>query len=499
MPKKIFIILGNQLFPVKNLKSFKDDHTFFMCEDYGLCTYEKHHKHKILLFLSTMRSYAEDLKTNKYKIVYKKIEDKDFKDSYEDKLKKIISSNKIQEVSFFEIEDKKFEKRIMSFLKKLNIKINMISSPMFMCSRIDFKEHIELNKNNLMANFYKYIRKKNNILIEGNGQPVGGKWSFDKDNRKKIPKDTKIPLFPKINETKHTQTLKPIIENMFAKHPGSTDNFWLATNVNDVNKLLNFFIKEKSNLFGDYEDAVTQQDNIVFHSALSPYLNLGLVTPDIIIKKILLHHDKTPIKLNSLEGYIRQVLGWREFMRGVYQNYSLEMESKNFFDHNRKMKNCWYEGNTGLPPLDHAIQNATTYGWSHHIERLMILSNIMNLCEIHPTIVYKWFMEMFVDSAEWVMVPNVYGMGLYSDGGIFATKPYICGSSYFLKMMDFKKGDWCNTMDGLYWRFIDKNRDFFLSNPRLSMMVRIYDKMKLERKKLILSEAEKFIKEKTFI
>ena len=370
---------------------------------------------------------------------------------------------------------------------------------MFMCSRTDFKEHIELNKNNLMANFYKYIRKKNNILIESNGKPVGGKWSFDKDNRKKIPRDTKIPLFPKISETKHTLALKPIIENMFPKNPGNTDNFWLATNVNDVNKLINFFIKEKSNLFGDYEDAVTQQDNIVFHSALSPYLNLGLVTPDIIIKKILLHHDKTPIKLNSLEGYIRQVLGWREFMRGVYQNYSLEMESKNFFDHNRKMKNCWYEGNTGLPPLDHAILNAATYGWSHHIERLMILSNIMNLCEIHPTIVYKWFMEMFVDSAEWVMAPNVYGMGLYSDGGIFATKPYICGSSYFLKMMDFKKGDWCNTMDGLYWRFIDKNRDFFLSNPRLSMMVRIYDKMKPERKKLILSEAEKFIIDKTFI
>ena len=497
MSKKLFIVLGNQLFPIKNLKSFKDEHVFFMCEDYGLCTYEKHHKHKILLFLSAMRSYADDLKKNKYKIIYKKIEDKDFKESYEDKLKKIISSNKIQEVSFFEIEDKKFEKRIISFIKKLNIKINMISSPMFMCSREDFKEHIELNKNNLMANFYKYIRKKNNILIEGNDQPIGGKWSFDKDNRKKIPKDTKIPLFPKINETKHTQVLKPIIENMFSKHSGSTDNFWLATDVNDVNKLLNFFIKEKSNLFGDYEDAVTQQDNIVFHSALSPYLNLGLVTPDIIIKKILSHHDKTPIKLNSLEGYIRQILGWREFMRGIYQNYSHDMENKNYFNHTNKMRKSWYEGNTGLPPLDHAITNADRYGWSHHIERLMILSNIMNLCEIKPVIVYKWFMEMFVDSSDWVMVPNVYGMGLYSDGGIFATKPYICGSSYFLKMMDFQKGEWCDTMDGLYWRFINKNRKFFLSNARLAMMVRVFDKMKTERKKHILSRADIFIKENT--
>ena len=201
--------------------------------------------------------------------------------------------------------------------------------------------------------------------------------------------------------------------------------------------------------------------------------------------------------MNSLEGYIRQVIGWREFMRGIYQSYSEKMETRNFFKQNRKMKKSWYDGTTGLPPLDYAIKNALNHGWSHHIERLMILSNIMNLCEIKPTVVYKWFMEMFVDSSDWVMVPNVYGMGLFSDGGIFATKPYICGSSYFMKMMDFKKGDWCNIMDGLYWRFIDRNRKFFLKNPRLSMMVRIFDKMKTDRKKLILPAAEIFIKQNT--
>jgi deoxyribodipyrimidine photolyase-related protein len=271
----------------------------------------------------------------------------------------------------------------------------------------------------------------------------------------------------------------------------------LATEFDDVVKLLNFFIKEKSNLFGDYEDAVNQKDNILFHSALSPYINLGLITPEFIIQKVLDFHKKNKIRMNSLEGYIRQVIGWREFMRGIYQSYSEEMETKNFFKQNRKMKKSWYEGTTGLPPLDHAIKNALNHGWSHHIERLMILSNIMNLCEIKPNVVYKWFMEMFVDSSDWVMVPNVYGMGLFSDGGIFATKPYICGSAYFMKMMDFKKGEWCNTMDGLYWRFIDRNRNFFLTNPRLSMMVRIFDKMKTDRKKLILSEADKFIKQNT--
>ena len=495
---KLHIVLGNQLFPLKYLEDFKDDHIIFMAEDNELCTYEKHHKLKILLFLSAMRSYADNLKKNNFKIEYVKIDTSDFKKEYLEKLKKVIKSKKISEITSFEIEDKFFEKKIQEFSKKNKIKWNIIKSPMFLNSREEFNNYLEKNNRPFMATFYKNTRKKMNILMKKDGNPEGGKWSFDEDNRKKLPKDIKIPKFPKIKETKHTKNLKPIIEKMFKNHPGDTKNFWLATEYDDVIKLFNFFLKEKSNLFGDYEDAVDQRNNILFHSALSPYINLGLITPDLIIDKTLMFHKKNKIRLNSLEGYIRQVIGWREFMRGVYQKYSNEMETRNFFRQNRKMKDSWYDGSTGLPPLDYAIKNALNYGWSHHIERLMILSNIMNLCELKPKIVYKWFMEMFVDSSDWVMVPNVYGMGLFSDGGIFATKPYICGSSYFMKMMDFKKGDWCNTMDGLYWRFINRNRSFFLKNPRLSMMVRIYDKMKVERKKLILSEAEKFINKNTY-
>jgi len=495
---KLFFILGNQLFPLKYLDKFKKDHMIYMAEDYELCTYEKHHKLKILLFLSAMRSYVDNLKKNKFKIEYQKIDNKEFKDDYLNKLKKILNSQKIKEVSSFEIEDKFFEKKISRFFKKENIQWNIIQTPMFLNSRNDFKNYLNKTKKPFMATFYKSIRKKSGILVGSDGNPIGDKWSFDEDNRNKLPKDIIIPKFPKIRETNNTKILKPIIEKLFSDHPGSTDNFWFATEYEDVLKLLNFFIKEKLNLFGDYEDAVNQKNNILFHSTLSPYINLGLITPELVIKKVLDFHKKNKIRINSLEGFIRQIIGWREFMRGIYQSYSNDMENTNFFKQSRKMKKSWYQGNTGLPPLDYAIKNAVNYGWSHHIERLMILSNIMNLCEIKPTIVYKWFMEMFVDSSDWVMVPNVYGMGLFSDGGIFATKPYICGSSYFMKMMDFKKGDWCNTMDGLYWRFINRNRNFFLKNPRLSMMVRIFDKMKIERKKLILFEAEKFINKNTY-
>jgi deoxyribodipyrimidine photolyase-related protein len=495
---KLFFILGNQLFPPKYLDRFKRGHLFYMAEDYELCTYEKHHKQKILLFLSSMRSYADKLKNNKYRLEYSKIEDKSFKNTYFEKLKKIISQKKITGISSFEVEDKFFEKKLKSFFIKSKIKWTIIQSPMFLNSRDEFKTYLSKTKKPFMATFYKEVRRKSGILMGADGTPIGGKWSFDDENRNKLPKNISAPKFPKISESKHTKNLKSIIEKLFSKHPGSTHNFWFATDYDNVIKLLNFFIIEKSNLFGDYEDAVNQKDNILFHSVLSPYLNLGLITPEIVIQKILNFHKKNKIKFNSLEGYIRQVIGWREFMRGVYQNYSDQMEGKNFFKHNRKMKSSWYEANTGLLPLDYAIKNALTYGWSHHIERLMILSNLMNLCEVKPIYAYKWFMEMFVDSSDWVMVPNVYGMGLFSDGGIFATKPYICGSSYIFKMMDFKKGDWCNIMDGLYWRFINRNRNFFLKNPRLSMMVRIFDKMNNERKKLILKEADKFIKKNTY-
>ena len=490
---KLFIILGNQLFNPKYLSNYKD-HLFFMSEDYELCTFEKHHKLKILLFLSSMRSYRDELKSKNFKVFYKDM-NSNFKVSYEEKLAKIIKDKKIKEVSFFEIEDKPFEKRILDLFKKINVNINQIKTPMFLMDREGFKEYLSKYKKPFMANFYKIVRTKMNILMDKNGKPKGDKWSFDEDNRKKLPKIIKIPEISKLKNTKHTDELKKFVELNFKDHPGYTKNFWFPTTRIDAHKQFDKFLKERIKLFGDYEDAVSDKSNTMFHSALSPSINLGLITPEEILIKLKKIEKKVPI--NSFEGYIRQIIGWREFMRGIYQNFNTQMSNSNFFNHKRKMKRSWYDGTTGLDPLDFSIKNAERLGWSHHIERLMILSNIMNLCEIQPKQVYKWFMEMFVDSSDWVMSPNVYGMGLYSDGGIFATKPYICGSSYFLKMMHFKKGPWCDVMDGLYWKFINKNKKFFLKNPRLAMMVRVFEKMNKDRKTRIFKAANKFIKKNT--
>ena len=494
MKKKLFLILGNQLFNLSFFKQFKENHVFFMCEDYGLCSFQKHHKMKILLFLSAMRSFADELTENGFELIYKKIEDDDFKIDFLEKLQRIIKRYKIDEITLYEIEDKPFEKKIFSKLQN-KITINYLNSPMFLNSRDEFKNYLKNVKKPFMATFYKNQRIKQRILVDEDNKPIGNKWSFDEDNRKKIPKNFNFPPKFEFKQTAHTSNLKKIIQQIFPNNYGNLNNFWFCTTRKDVHNFFNFFLKEKFNFFGDYEDAVDKRDNVLFHSALSPYLNLGLITPSEIIFKI---KNITPEKINSYEGYVRQIIGWREFIRGIYQNFDEKLENTNFFNHKRKMKSSWYSGSTGLEPLDFSINNSIKFGWTHHIERLMILSNIMNLCEINPSQVYKWFMEMFVDSSDWVMSPNVYGMGLFSDGGIFATKPYICGSAYFLKMMDFKKGPWCDIMDGLYWSFINKNKSFFQANPRLSMMVRVLNKLNPERKQKIFKAAENFKNENTY-
>ena len=493
---KGFLSLGNMLFSKEHIKDYKKHH-FFMAEDYGLCTYEKHHKQKILLFLSAMRSYAEELSAAKYQVTYYDCNHSLFKKSYETKLLEFIKKNSIKEMVSFEVEDKFLEQRLHSFFLKNKVSYQTIKSPMFVTTRKDFTDYLQSNKKPFMATFYKLQRTKMNVLIQDKNKPVGGKWSFDEENRKKLPKVITIPKVQSFKMSEHTKKLKPFVEKNFSSHPGILDSFNHPTTRKDAIKLYLNFLKEKFALFGDYEDSMTVKSHTVFHSMLSPIINLGLITPATLIRETLDFAKANKIPLNSLEGYVRQIIGWREFMRGIYQNYEKRLLNTNFFNHQRKLSKSWYDGTTGIVPLDHAIKNCLQFGYTHHIERLMVVCNLMNLSGIQPVQVYKWFMEMYVDSSDWVMAPNVMGMGLFSDGGIFATKPYICGSSYILKMSDYPKGEWCEVMDGLYWKFIQDHKDFFLKNYRLAMMAKLLEKMDSVRKKRILSKADEFIHQNT--
>lgn len=487
---QLLIILGDQLFPIKHYSYYADAHVF-MKEDAELCTHFKYHKHKIIFFLASMRRYAEELKQEGHKVIYKFIED----GSYLENLAATVKKLKIKEILVPEIQDKFFERTITDFCIDHDLKLEFIESPMFLTSREIFKQYLKGHKRPFMRTFYESERVRQGIMVDG-GAPWGGKWSYDEDNRKKVPKVLKIAARPKFPMPAVVEAVKTLVDELFPDHPGKTENFWLPTNRADSLKALNHFLKHNLHSFGDYQDAITTRDNFMFHALLSPMINNGMLPPKEIIEKAIKYyqaHEKE-IPLSSLEGFVRQIMGWREFVRGIYQNYSEKEDKLNFFKHKRKLSKAWYTGETGILPVDDAIKKASTFGYCHHIERLMILSNFMLLCEIDPRQVHMWFMEMFVDSADWVMGPNVYGMGQFSDGGIFATKPYISGSNYILKMSDYKKGEWSEIWDGLFWRFINKNREFMKKQHRLSFMVGTFDKMDKAKRDLHLKNAANFLK-----
>lgn len=492
--KKAHIVLGNQLFKLD--KNYKDK-IIFMAESWDLCTYEKHHKNKIVLFLSAMRHFKEEHEKKGFKFAYYELE----KDrTFETCLLDFIKKQKIKDFSILEIADKPFEKKIEKMFKQNKLDLTLLPNPMFLNSKKDFKDYLSKQKKPFMKTFYEQQRKQLGVLIDKDQKPEGGKWSYDSENRKKLPKNISSFNHYKVKNSPVVEKVITLVNSNFKNHPGTTEHFNFPVTRKGYEKVFDFFLHEKLQNFGDYQDAISNKDPFLYHSLISPGLNMGLLDPkDIVIKTEKWYEDgRTQSPLASVEGFLRQVIGWREFVKGIYDNFSDKQESTNFFNHKRKMKACWYDGTTGLPPLDDAIKKSLNHGYAHHIDRLMILSNVMLLSELDPKQVHKWFMEMFIDSSEWVMGPNVYGMGQFSDGGVFATKPYVSGSNYILKMTsDYKKGDWCDIWDGLYWRFIDKNKDFYKTNARMPFAVSTLEKMKSEKKERIFKCANDFIKSTT--
>lgn len=486
---KAVLILGNQLFePEKYLKTVDSNTIIYMREDHELCTHFKYHKHKIIFFLAAMRRYAQELKKAGFTVHYENLDEK-AKQTFDESFANFLKTRKIKELSFFEIEDKFFETRILALCKNKSIEVNVMTSPMFLTSRQQFKDYLGKSKKPFMKSFYEGQRKRLKIMLDTDGRPLGGQWSFDEDNRKALPKTYSERKVLKYKADAIDNEVIAIVEKHFSDHPGQSENIWLPTTRTEALDWLKQFLHERFEDFGPYEDALSENYDFINHSVLTPFLNTGLLTPDEIIKEALKTGKAKKIPLNSLEGFIRQIVGWREFVRGIYQNYSEVQDTKNYWNHQRKLNETWYKANTGIPPLDHVIRKTNRLGYAHHIERLMVVGSLMLLLEVHPTEAHRWFMEMFIDSSDWVMGPNVYGMAIFSDGGIFATKPYFCGSNYYKKMGGYKNGDWQDAVDGLYWGFIEKHKVFFSKNPRLSMMAKTVEKMDPARKQKIYAAA----------
>ena len=313
-------------------------------------------------------------------------------------------------------------------------------------------------------------------------------------NRKKFPKDEIPPKIINPKKNKYVIESEKYVTKYFNENYGSLGQFNYPTTIEESENWFRNFLKERFDKFGDYEDAIVKHNLTLNHSILSPLMNVGFINPKKVIKESIEYAEEYDIPINSTEGFIRQIIGWREFIRGVYCVKGTFERTNNYWGFNRKIPESFYSGKTGIEPIDTSIKKVLKTGYLHHIERLMVLGNFMLLCEFDPDEVYKWFMELFIDSYDWVMVPNIYGMSQFADGGLMSTKPYISSSNYIYKMSDYNKNDWDKVWDGLFWRFMDKQRDFFIKNPRLRMLINTFDKMDPIKKENHLINGEKFIK-----
>lgn len=480
-----FLIFPHQLFA--EIHSMDKADSYYCIESDLFFKQYPFHKQKLLFHRASMRFYADSLIEKGYNLTYIEA---NHPCAHLPRLMEDLIKEGIQTIYFFDPNDYLLEKQIQQAFPFEKV---MYPSPNFLNTDLSL---LGEKKTYFQTAFYINQRKIRSILLDSELKPIGGQWSYDAENRKKIPKNTAIPnAFPTSVPSAHIQEAIAYVDQHFPNNPGSSDqpfsSGYFPCTPSEAEAALDLFIQEKLSLFGLYEDAMQASEGTLFHSVLSPMINVGLLNPAYVLAKIIASNAP----LNSMEGIIRQLIGWREFIQLLYRKIGSRQRTSNHWQFTREMPTAFYTGTTGIEPVDITIHKLVKTGYNHHIERLMVLGNFMLLCEIKPDAVYQWFMEMYIDAYDWVMVPNVYGMSQFSDGGLMSTKPYICGSNYILKMGDFKKGPWQAIWDGLFWRFLDKQRSTFAKNPRWAMLISTWDKMPTEKKSLHLAHANNFLEE----
>jgi deoxyribodipyrimidine photolyase-related protein len=486
---KAGLIFPHQLFEENPLLDHCD--VFYLVEEYLYFRQFPFHKRKIAFHRSSMKQYEAWLllkgRSVKYISSTEEISD----------VRLLISNVKsigISEISYVDTTDFLLEKRISLACQTEGIQTTKLPSPMFLNDMDSLASKYATKKKLFQADFYKQQRIQRGVLVEVNQLPMGGKWSFDEENRSKFPKNGIVPDLKSPSTDNHYLEAISYTETNFPSNPGKPEGkIHYPTTFEGAKDWLQAFFKNRFADFGTYEDAIVKDELVLHHSVLTPMLNVGLLTPQFVLDEALNFAAKNDIPMNSLEGFIRQIMGWREFIRMVYELKGVEERTRNYWGFKRKIPSSFWNGTTGILPIDSVIQKVLETGYCHHIERLMILGNFMLLCEFDPDEVYEWFMVFFIDAYDWVMVPNVYGMSQFADGGLMSTKPYISGSNYLMKMGNFEKGAWQATWDGLFWHFMDKQRNFFLSNPRLGMLIHTFDKMPLEKCEAHLTNAQNYL------
>ena len=494
--KEVTIIFPHQLF--KQHPAVSDKRAVYLVEETLFFNQYNFHQQKMILHRATMKAYGTFLSEKKLVVHYIEAIDKLSDVSL---LLQQLHKEKVTAIHIADVADDWLRTRIKKSCAGCSIKVVEYTTPNFLNTMDNVKAFFDKKSTYFQTDFYVAQRRQRKLLTDANGQPTGGRWSFDADNRLKFPKTAKVPVVTAATGNSYLKEAKKYVAENYGTNYGEPDNFIYPVTFEGAEKWLDEFLSTRFEKFGIYEDAMVAEEHYLHHAVLTPMLNIGLLCPQQIIDKALTAAVKYKVPLNSLEGFIRQIMGWREFVRIVYEREGSRQRTKNYWGFTRKIPAAFWKGSTGIIPVDKVIQKVLRTGYSHHIERLMVMGNFMLLCEFDPNEVYRWFMEMYVDAYDWVMVPNVYGMTQFADGGLMTTKPYISGSNYLLKMSDYKKAvsgtdpaeSWTAIWDGLFWRFMHVHRDFFLKNPRLGMLIKTFDKMPAAKRDQHLEVAEKYL------
>lgn len=506
MSKTLRLILGDQLNRQHSwFQEVNDSVTYVLMEIRTETDYATHHIQKIVGFFASMQHFASELQLQKHQVIYIHLNDNTNLQSFEKNIQLLIEKEQFTHFEYQHPDEYRLDEQLKQFCKTLSISFSVSDSEHFMSSRNELGDFFNGKKTFLMESFYHMMRKKHHVLMDGD-KPLTGKWNYDGENRKKLPKDHK-PTSPLVFQNDVTAIVSEI-EKTNIKTIGNLQpkNFVWPINRKQSLELLDFFVTECLSLFGSYQDAMTPNEWSLYHARISFSMNVKMISPMEVINRAVLEWENNPetIAYHQLEGFVRQIIGWREYMRGIYWNKMPEYATMNYFNHENSLPEWFWTGKTKMNCLKDAINQSLNYAYAHHIQRLMVTGNFALLAGIHPDEVDAWYLGIYIDAIEWVEITNTRGMSQFADGGIVGTKPYVSSASYIDKMSHYcgscfykksvKTGDKACPFNSLYWNFYDKNEDKLGKNPRIGMMYNVWRKMKPEDKVALLEQADYYLK-----
>ena len=497
---RLILVLGDQLSDgVAALKAAdKDNDIVVMAEVADEGSYVPHHPKKIALILAAMRKFAARLRDDGWTVDYSELDDTENSQSICGELLRRADQRGVSEV----IATRPGEYRLIEALESCPLKVTLLEDDRFIASHAEFEAWAKGRKALRMEYFYREMRRKTGLLMEGD-DPAGGKWNFDHENRKPAPDEVTFggPMHFTPDDT--VEAVLDLVERRFGNHFGELRPFWFATDQGQARRALTHFIQNALPKFGDFQDAMMAEERFLYHAVIGLYINTGLLDPLEVCEAAAEAYEKGDAPINAVEGFIRQIIGWREYVRGIYFHEGPDYPRRNGLNHQRKLPEFYWGAETHMRCISKAVAQTRDEAYAHHIQRLMVTGNFALLAGIDPGQVSEWYLAVYADAFEWVEAPNVVGMSLFADGGVIASKPYVSSGAYINRMSDYCKG--CHykvsqkTGEGacpfnlLYWHFLNRHRDRFENNPRMGNMYRTWDRMDEDRRETVLAEAEAFL------